>query len=383
MTSTADLEASLVRHNDTFESLLRLIPAKYYIAPDADEIASKYQKHTKKEKEHKKELVKKAKREAKKDKFDPEKNNKSVLDLQRAASSSKHKLDDSDSDDDNDDEMDVAVDMDDDEDDAMDEGEDKPLVPMVASGGVAALREKLHSRMVELRRGGGKGPLGKDDLLEERRLQRAAMRERRRKETRERIKREQEAREKKKKPATNEEKKKQGNITKTQLLVPEIPASSKYASVTFSAPAGGSKTSAGDRHKTSTDPTQALAQLTARKERLAALPADKRQSIEERDRIAKAEARLDGVKLRDDEGRLKKAVKRKEKEKTKSAKAWNERKEKIQYDMAAKQKKRTDNIASRNERRKGGGSGKSRPGFEGKKTFAGGKKGGKGKPVKK
>jgi hypothetical protein len=37
--------------------------------------------------------------------------------------------------------------------------------------------------------------------------------------------------------------------------------------------------------------------------------------------------------------------------------------------MAAKQKKRADNIASRNEKRKEkhkGGKGKSRPGFEGK-----------------
>lgn len=34
--------------------------------------------------------------------------------------------------------------------------------------------------------------------------------------------------------------------------------------------------------------------------------------------------------------------------------------------MAAKQKKRTDNIATRNERRKDKKKGKSRPGFEGK-----------------
>lgn len=54
--------------------------------------------------------------------------------------------------------------------------------------------------------------------------------------------------------------------------------------------------------------------------------------------------------------------------------------------MAARQKKRNDNLAMRNERRKdkktgtsskkaASGKGKARPGFEGKKTFAGGKKG--------
>jgi len=49
--------------------------------------------------------------------------------------------------------------------------------------------------------------------------------------------------------------------------------------------------------------------------------------------------------------------------------------------MAARQKKRTDNIAMRNERRKGGGKGKkgkARPGFEGK-SFGGANKGGKKK----
>lgn len=58
----------------------------------------------------------------------------------------------------------------------------------------------------------------------------------------------------------------------------------------------------------------------------------------------------------------------------------DERKEQISASFAAKQKKRTDNIAMRNEKRKGGaagakGKGKARPGFEGK-SFG---KGGKGK----
>lgn len=152
-------------------------------------------------------------------------------------------------------------------------------------------------------------------------------------------------------------------------------SSSKYASVTFSAVAG-SKQSVNKHLKTSSNPQQALAKITSRTEKLAALPQDKRKEQEERDMWQKAQARVDGGKVRDDEARLKKAVKRREKEKTKSKKNWDERKDQLSAAMAAKQKKRTDNIAMRNERRKGnlkGGAAKfskkdnkRRPGFEGK-----------------
>lgn len=76
---------------------------------------------------------------------------------------------------------------------------------MPASGGIQELREKLHLRMARLRRGGPRwGPDdadsqagSRDELLEERRKQRAAMRERRRKDTKEKIRKEAEAKGKK------------------------------------------------------------------------------------------------------------------------------------------------------------------------------------------
>ncbi|KAG9309490.1 surfeit locus protein 6-domain-containing protein [Chiua virens] len=77
------------------------------------------------------------------------------------------------------------------------------------------------------------------------------------------------------------------------------------------------------RLKTASNPTQALTQLTSRKEKLAALPEEKRKAVEDRERWAKAEARVEGVKVKDNEVQLKKAIKRKEKEKTGSKKKWS------------------------------------------------------------
>lgn len=81
------------------------------------------------------------------------------------------------------------------------DAEDQPMVPMPESSGIEALREKLHARMAQLRRGPKVGGDNEADsryeLLEERRKQRAAMRERRRKETKEKIRREEESRGKK------------------------------------------------------------------------------------------------------------------------------------------------------------------------------------------
>ena len=111
--------------------------------------------------------------------------------------------------------MDVDIDMDGTSDD---QENDTEILPMPVSGGIESLREKLHVRMSQLRRGGNSvGEAGdKDDLLEERRRQRAAMRERRRKETREKIRREEEMKGKKSKDKEKEkgENRDKGNVTK-------------------------------------------------------------------------------------------------------------------------------------------------------------------------
>ncbi|KAF9461795.1 surfeit locus protein 6-domain-containing protein [Collybia nuda] len=411
-TASSTLKASLERHNDTFESLLRLIPAKYYIVSEQTEeqAASKYQKNSKKQKAPK-QAIKEASKKAKRDKLDPA-NQKSIIDIQKAAAANKGKrkaVSDDEGSDSGDDAatMDVDVSLDE---ESTGEGmdEDIDIVPMPKSGGIGSLRDKLHARMAALRRGGGgqhysvNGSTNmngmeandKDELLEERRRQRAAMRERRRKETKEKIRREEELKSKKGKgEKEKKEHRDKAHLTKTQLLVGDDGYASRQqngpqatlTNVAFSSIAGSSSKK-GQHLKTTANPQQALEQLAVRKEKLAAMPEDKRKTIEERDKWERAEARLEGVKVHDDEGRLKKAMKRKEKEKSKSKKEWDDRKEQIAASMAAKQKKRSDNIAMRNERRndkrKGVGKTKTkaRPGFEGKSFGKGkGKPNGKGK----
>jgi hypothetical protein len=91
------------------------------------------------------------------------------------------------------------------------------IVPMPQASSVAALREKLHAKMAELRqnrRGSGTQAGDRDELLEERHIQRAAMRERRRKETKEKKRKEKE------KPKKKDEKAAvKGSVTKVRLSI--------------------------------------------------------------------------------------------------------------------------------------------------------------------
>ncbi|KAI6020281.1 hypothetical protein PISMIDRAFT_44120, partial [Pisolithus microcarpus 441] len=381
MPTPADvLRTSIEAHNDTFEALLRLIPPKYYFVKDDDaggpQTSSKYMKHSKIKKAPK-QVVKEASKKARREKLDPA-NHKSIVDLQNEVAtelenSRKTENDDA-----------MQLDAPGEQPSTSTENGEKPteMVPMRPAESVTVLREKLHARMATLRQGGGGEPSSRDDLLEERRNQRAILREKRRKETKERKKAEKEKSKGKKKDV--DAKTNAGSIKeKNQLLVQDSGTSggvsnrhdAPVTNIAFSAIAGSTSKKVAQL-KSSNNPTQALSQLSARKEKLASLPEEKRKSAQERERWSKAEARIEGVKVKDNEALLKKAVKRKEKEKVKSKKKWVERKEQVAAQMAARQKKKADNIAMRNERRndkrKGKGKAKARPGFEGK-SFAKGK----------
>ncbi|KIM82666.1 hypothetical protein PILCRDRAFT_7588 [Piloderma croceum F 1598] len=302
--------------------------------------SSKYQINSKKQKAPK-QAVKEATKKAKHDKLDPT-NNKSIVDIQYKAAALKD------------------ANTDEDGSSTGEEGNSNvKVVPMPELATISVLREKLHARMAALCHGGtgeGDGEVGgQDELLEERRRQQAAMHEKRWRETKEKIQREEEAKGKKGK---KKDLRAQGHLTKAFYFppFPDQPSTSKstsHTNVAFSALAGSLSTSRMkiQQLKVLSNPSQALDQLTAWKEKLAVLPEEKWKAIEEKEKWVKAEARMDGVKVRDDEGKLKKAIKRKEKEKGKSKKVWDEQKEQVTNSMAAKQKKRSDNITMCNERK--------------------------------
>ena len=137
----------------------------------------------------------------------------------------------------------------------------------------------------------------------------------------------------------------------------------------------------GSKPKGPSDPQTALQAAEKRRSRLAALDPEKQADIAEKDVWLNAKKRAHGERIRDDTSLLKKTLKRKEKQKKKSEKEWNERIEGIKKGQAMKQKRREMNIQKRRDEKgvkggksSGGGGGKpkdkagkrkARPGFEG------------------
>lgn len=135
------------------------------------------------------------------------------------------------------------------------------------------------------------------------------------------------------------------------------------------------------RKKANSDPKAALEAAEKKQARLNSFDENKRADIEQKDLWLNAKKKVHGEKVRDDTSLLKKTLKRKEQEKAKSAKEWNERKEGISKSQEIKQKKRETNLQARKDGKGMKGKGnkggkksapskkKKRPGFEG--SFSG------------
>lgn len=122
------------------------------------------------------------------------------------------------------------------------------------------------------------------------------------------------------------------------------------------------------------DTRTALQAAQKKQARINGLDEAKRSEIQEKDMWLNAKKKAHGEKVRDDTSLLKKALKRKDKAKTKSEKEWNGRIEGVQKSKEMRQKKREDNLRKRKEEKGGKGKAKgkkpgnktkARPGFEG------------------
>ncbi len=92
-----------------------------------------------------------------------------------------------------------------------------------------------------------------------------------------------------------------------------------------------------------------IKKLEAKKERLAALPAEDQAKQRTKDQWQRVMDQAEGIKVKDDEKLLKKALKRKEKQKLKSEIEWRERKQVVKDTVAARAKRREENLKSRRD----------------------------------
>jgi hypothetical protein len=148
-----------------------------------------------------------------------------------------------------------------------------------------------------------------------------------------------------------------------------------YGKITFADPVRPSSTVAkrADKKK-GADVHGQLARALSAQQRIAALEPEKAAAVRESSLWSAVGVRAAGGVVKDDVGLLKKAVKRVERAKEKSRRAWGERDKSVRRAGMERQKKREENLKGRVEGRgvskgksKGGkGNGKkARAGFEG------------------
>ena len=243
-----------------------------------------------------------------------------------------------------------------------------------------ALQDRLRARLAELRTArkadgpDGKTPKSRQELLDQRR-KKEEQRKAHKKELRRKAKEEESRKQ-------EERLRGSGSPLSTDIFSPrprdESTNNFSFSRLAFddgSAP-DASLTNLQDarKRKGPQDTRTALQAAEAKQQRLSGLDAEKRADIAEKDLWLNAKKRAHGERVRDDTSLLKKALKRQEKRKGKSAGEWKEREQAVVKGKEMKQKKREANLAKRKEEKKkgkpkGGGAGKKgkgRPGFEGR-----------------
>ncbi|KAJ2325344.1 hypothetical protein GGH92_010472, partial [Coemansia sp. RSA 2673] len=353
--SISDIRASLQKHAQTFDSLLSLIPPKFYLPEiNKETINARYQKNTKKDLKTKKEAQRQARAAAKAARLDPE-NRKTVQDMQAeklesqtvATPKAKKQPKQQKPKDDN------AMDVEDDATDmakmSFDLGEAKPaeqdkvVVPMAEAGSISELRERLQARIQNLRQ---KRKAPEDDVSREALLEK---RMKRRKNTKE-------AQAKAKKSGTTP--------AQEQVLGSKTPNMAK-ASANGENAAGvqevkssiyfGKLTTGAIMKKKSVHVKQQLAKVENKKremDELRKVDSAKADQLEEKDRWGKALDLAKGEKVKDDPKLLRKTVRRDEQQKKKSSREWHDRKETVATKIKERAQKRETNIKVRVDAKK-------------------------------
>ena len=368
-----ELRSRLTKHGSYIDGLINIVPPNFYFPPDPDEVAKKYQKYTKGGKEPVTPKLDQIAR--KKARLNPEQSG--VTEQIKAAGKAAGSDEDDDDDDDDDDEEE-------DEDDASDEEEEaappkqqggrggtlnkKPPPPVepkpiptldaagrlegstVDDGDVDGLRERLAARLKEMRGSRGGTPKAPGE--------RAA-----------------EAKAKGKQP-------KHVSARRDAKASEARDGPSGGAAAASGAGAAGSSTSAiefnkiaaagaggAKKRKMSTAALLAQAEEKERKKRERLNSPDGGGEDVGIGEWQRALEKAGGIKQRDNPTLLRKALKKKEKAKKKSAKEWGARAKTVAKNMQEKQEKRKTNLAERKTKNKVRASKHkaARAGFEGKK----------------
>ncbi|KAF9321636.1 surfeit locus protein [Podila horticola] len=391
------IEERIKAHGSSFDSLLKLIPAQYYITKELteEEQNSKYQ-HNKKRSAPKQEIKDRTKK-AKKAKLDPE-NIKSVSDIQSEMASKGNDSEDENEGEDEDDNDQIMDSDNEEENDVIEDDSEAPLMgkktpthnfdgllaqvhtaaqqPAQPPQSILELRAKLEERLAKFR---GRRGAAEANNAANKPTSRHAILEARLK------------RKKDKKASQKLAKEKRAAGGSEGLLVKEALESSmnggrpSASSINDKGEVRFSKFEFAGLQKKKKGPTDAKGQLSmveAHKEKLAALQVadpEKANALKEKDTWKKALQLAQGEKVKDDVKLLKKTIKREETFKKKSSQEWGERKSTVAKGKDQKQKRREDNLKARIDAAKNKGKKDKGDKKGGRPGAKGGKKGGKPK----
>ena len=307
------LRERLSGHSACFNSLLELIPARYYFSENEDEKSNKFYKN--KKNKAPKQAVKEATKKAKLNRLDPTQH-KTVPEIQK--------------------ELSVE--------DGKDEKDGRVVsVEDVACSSIGDLRTKLHKR-IELLKRKRKAPTNLNSESE-----RPAKKAKKSKDSKKNKKKTVDSGQINSKPAFNNKK-----IVNSEGKV-------VFSKFDFTSDVGKAQGKGGGKKK---NYKKLLEKAEIRKKKMEEMKEDKSEKSKEIIETAKwkkALGKSEGLKQKDDPALLKKAIKRKEKQKKKHQKEWKERMDNQKKQMKERQDRRQKNIQDRIDKKKKKGG--RTPGF--------------------